>query len=557
MIEPHGRLELTWTNKPLRLLAHENGSYEWVNPADYRVAEVRLLDNVTTVGSAASRRCRDNLLIRGDALNALTSLAKLPEFARELVGKVRLVYIDPPFNTQQSFLQYDDALEHSVWLTMMRDRILQVIDLLAPDGSLWLHLDDSEMAYCKVMLDELLGRQNFVATVVWEKTYTPKSNGRAISTDHDYILCYAKDASKWLSSGWNLLPRSAIQESRFKNADGDPKGPWRTYPLDVRTENEERRASYRYPVELPSGRVVHPAQGRHWALPEERFLRERTEGLIWFGPDGNAMPTKKVYLSEARSGVIARSWWPHDEVGSSQDAKREGKVLFPDREPFATPKPEKLLERILTIGTRPGDIVLDYFVGSGTTAAVAQKMGRRWVAIERESDTVSDFTIPRLKKVVEGSDPGGVTPLTDWQGGGGFRILEVAPSMFEADGGLVFLADWMTNGKLAEATAAQLGFNYEADPPFAGRKGRARLAVVDGVVNDNVVRLLVSVLPERERVVICGTGIDPDARGVLRDLRPGSTLRKIPAALLSEYRSSQLRLPLDTEDTVTEYAEVK
>ena len=279
--------------------------------------------------------------------------------------------------------------------------------------------------------------------------------------------------------------------------------------------------------------------------------------------------------------------------------------LFPDTSVFATPKPERLLQRILQIGTNPGDIVLDCFLGSGTTAAVAQKMGRRWVGIEREPATIETYALPRLRKVVSGEDPGGITSAetlvgedlpdgvkpgdsraaaktldaltkagvldeldglddataralikflravdktkteTTWLGGGGFRVLDVSPSMFVADAGLVFLADGLTNGALAEATAAQLGFEYQAEPPFAGRKGRTRLVVIDGVVNEAVVRLIVSALPEGQRVVVCGTGIDVDARPVLRELRPGSTLRKIPAALLDDYRSTrQLQLEM-------------
>lgn len=264
--------------------------------------------------------------------------------------------------------------------------------------------------------------------------------------------------------------------------------------------------------------------------------------------------------------------------------------------PFDTPKPEGLLQRVIHLGSEPGDIVLDCFAGSGTTASVAHKTGRRWLAVERSPDTVASFTLPRLERVVAGDDPGGITTVETptvaklpdgvkageakaaakvlavmakagalddadeatvealvktlqaadkmrknklWSGGGGFRLLEVAPSMFEADEGLVFLAEGMTNGRLAEVAAAQLGFEYQPEPPFAGRKGRSRLAVVDGVVNSAVVELLVQALPEQERVIICGTGIDPDARAVLRSLRPGSTLRKIPAALLSEYRSGR------------------
>jgi adenine-specific DNA-methyltransferase len=192
------------------------------------------------------------------------------------------------------------------------------------------------------------------------------------------------------------------------------------------------------------------------------------------------------------------------------------------------------------MGSDEGDIVLDCFVGSGTTAAVASKLNRRWVAAERRDETIQTYALPRLTEVVNGEDAGGITDHTGWKGGGGFRVLDVAPSMFEADEGLVCLAEGMTNGQLAEVTAAQLGFEYQADPPFAGRRGRSRLAVVDGVVNEAVVRLLVQALDKIERVVICGTGIDPNARPLLRELRPGSTLRKIPAALLSEYRSARV-----------------
>jgi adenine-specific DNA-methyltransferase len=258
-------------------------------------------------------------------------------------------------------------------------------------------------------------------------------------------------------------------------------------------------------------------------------------------------PYVKTYQGTSKP-VPPTTLWLNSEVGHNREAKYELKKLF-GTDTFDTPKPERLLQRIINISSQPGDIVLDCFVGSGTTAAVAQKLQRRWVAIERQSETIDNFAFPRLEKVTSGQDVGGISESVEWDGGGGFRLLEVSPSMFESDGGLVFLANWMTNGKLSEATAAQLGFDYAAEPPFSGRKGRVRLAVVDGVVNESVVRLLVSALPEKERVVICGTGIDTEARPILRELRPGSTLRKIPAALLDEYRSSgQLRLNIDVVD---------
>ncbi|NNN10221.1 MAG: site-specific DNA-methyltransferase [Acidimicrobiaceae bacterium] len=594
MPDYQGRLELTWTNKQLRLLAHEDGSYEWVSPSDYRVAEVRLLHDVATVGEAGQVRAADNLLIRGDALNGLTSLSRLPEFASEYLGKVKLVYIDPPFNTQQSFLHYDDALEHSVWLTMMRDRLLQIKELLAPEGSVWLHLDDSEVHHARCVMDEVFGPNAFVATVLWQKRYS-RDNRPAIGTVHDYILVYAPLGEQWKHQR-NRVVRLAAKE--YRNPNNDPRGDWRAIPMTA----QGWRPNQMYEITAPGGAVHTPPKGRCWSMVRERYDALLAEDRIYFGQDNNSQPNVIRYLDEDQ-GLVPWTWWPSDEVGHTDESKKEMLTLFPDHEAFDTPKPERLMQRIIQVASSPGEIVLDCFLGSGTTVAVAHKMGRRWVGIEREPATIETFTLPRLKKVVAGGDSGGISVVetlvgddlpdgvkpgeariaakvlnamsksgaldeldgldgdtmkvlvallraadrtaieTVWEGGGGFRVLDVAPSMFETDGGLVFLADWMANGVLAEATAAQLGFTYEADPPFSGRKGRTRLAVIDGVVNESVIRLIVSALAKWERVVVCGTGIDTDARPILRELRPGSTLRKIPAALLDEYRSArQLRL---------------
>ena len=361
----------------------------------------------------------DNVLIHGDNLLALKALEQ------DFAGKVKCVCIDPPYNTGSAFTHYDDGVEHSIWLSLMRDRLEIIHRLLRPDGSMWVTLDDNEVHYFKVLCDEVFGRPNFVANAVWEKVYTPKSNGRGLSADHDHILVYAK-SEKWLASGCNLLPRSTEQEGRFRNPDADPDGPWRTYPLDVRTEDGAKREKYRYPVTLPSGRIVRPSAGRHWALPAERFESERAAGRIYFGVNGTAMPTTKVYLKDAKSGVIARTWWTYKEVGGNQDAKREVLSLFGDSG-FITPKPERLIERVITIATKPGDLVLDSFLGSGTTAAVAHKMGRRWIGIELGEHAVTHCA-PRLTKVIDGNDPGGITESVGWEGGGGFRFYRLAPS---------------------------------------------------------------------------------------------------------------------------------
>jgi DNA modification methylase len=662
MDQYQGRLELTWTNKNLRLLAHADGSYEWVEASDYRVAEVRLLNDAGSVGDVGKRRAADNLLIRGDALHALTSLARLPEFSAEYVGKVKLCYIDPPFNTGQAFTSYDDNLEHSVWLTMLRDRLLQIEQLLSPEGSVWVHLDDEEMHRCRSVLDEVFGPENFVATVVWQKAYSPRNDAPALSTDQDYILVYSKNPD-WRS---NRMPRAAERDALYKTPDGDPN-PW--VSGDPAAPSAHRNQTWVYAIQSPfTGDLVYPAVGRCWGSRQETMkemveewgseyelvdlgdaekralicgvpvaeVRQGVQALmvkgdlakarecaekrhadgswprLYFTRGGKGGLKLKRYLGEISQTTAPRTLWLNSEVGHNRTAKAEMNALFPGVSVFATPKPERLLQRILQVGTSPGDIVLDCFLGSGTTAAVAHKMGRRWIGIEREQATLTAYAMSRLRKVVEGDDPGGITSVETlvgedlpdgvapgesraaarvldswlksgnlasvgdlmglgestarelvrflrgadrtttemvWRGGGGFRVLDIAESMFEVDGGMVFLADWMSNGIIAEATAAQLGFSYEPEPPFAGRKGRSRLAVVDGVANEGVVRLVASVLPEGERVVICATGIDTDARAVLSDLSPGSTLRKIPAALLSEYRFARnLRVTFQSVD---------
>lgn len=575
----------------MRLLAHDDGTYEWVPATDYRVAEVRLLRNVDTVGSThdAPSRAKDNLLIHGDALNALTALSSLPEFAREYVGKVRLAYLDPPFNTQQSFLQYDDALEHSVWLAMLRDRLLQIKPLMADDGSVWVHCDDSEQHRLRCVMDEVFGPQGFVATVMWENRYS-RSNDAGISVSHQYLVIYAPNPALWKDHR-NRLGRTADQAEQYRNPDNDPDGPWRSIPWDA----PGIRQNLSYPIVTPGGQVRYPPAGRHWSRTEDQWLDVVQSGRAYCGEDGNGAPAYKQHLKDAPK-IVPNTWWSHEECGHSDEAAKEIKSLFPGRDGFATPKPERLMARVIEIATNPNDIVLDCFLGSGTTVAVAHKMGRRWIGIEREASVLHEFALQRLAKVVAGQDLGGVTavetPVGDglpegvkpgearaaaktldamfkghmlnsvsgldagivkglvkalrdadktktertWQGGGGFRLLQVAPSMFANDEGIIVLAEWATNGSLAEATAAQLGYEYNPDPPFCGKRGRARLAVIDGLINEGVIRVLVSALGDGERLQVCGTAVEPEARNVLKDLCPGSTIRKIPASILSVYR---------------------
>jgi adenine-specific DNA-methyltransferase len=531
--ENKGRLELTWANKDRALLSREDGSYEWVPKRDHRVAEVRLLRDAGTVGDvhADDERAKDNLLIRGDALNGLTALAKSPEFAEEYAGKVKLAYIDPPFNTGQAFEHYDDGLEHSVWLTMMRDRLMQIKELLAPDGSIWVHLDDAEMAYCRVLMDEVFGRENFIATLLWQKVHGSKNTAAHFSTDQDYVLVFARDATLLRT---NRLARTAAMDARYSNPDDDPRGPWTSGDLAARNHYSEGT----YPIECPSGRIIEgPPPGSYWRYSQSKLRDLDKDGRIWWGETGGNVPRIKRFLSEVQEGRVAQTWLPHTEVGHTQEAKKEIKALVRGRTPFDTPKPERLMERIVHIGSNPGDIVLDCFAGSGTTAAVAHKMGRRWVTMELSESTIDTFTAPRLEKVVKGDDSGGITESVKWQGGGGFRVLDVAPSIFEDDEGVVVLADWVTDHDLGQAVAAQLGFEYEPEQPFCGRQGKLRLAVIDGHVDKAAVQLLVQSLEKGEKLSLCATSLDPAAAEALKKISRGSQARVVPQDILLSYRT--------------------
>ncbi|GAB6271024.1 MAG: site-specific DNA-methyltransferase [Smithella sp.] len=505
------KLELTWIGKENRPRLEPRILLE--DPAKSYHAKHRV----------TGKDIFDNRLIFGDNLLALKALEA------EFTGKVKCIFIDPPYNTGSAFTHYDDGLEHSIWLSLMRDRLEIIRRLLSDDGSLWITIDDNECHYLKVLCDEVFGRDNFIANVVWEKVYTPKSNGRGLSSDHDHILLYAK-TNQWLDSGWNMIPRSDEQQSRFKNPDNDPEGPWRTYPLDVRTEDSAKREKYRYDVQLPSGRVVKPGPGRHWALPKIEFERQRTCGEIFFGKDGNAMPTKKVYLKAARQGVIARTWWTYKEVGGNQDAKREILSLFGDTG-FITPKPEALLERALTIATNPGDLVLDSFAGSGTTGAVAHKMGRRWIMVEL-GEHCHTHIIPRLKKVIDGEDSGGITKAVNWKGGGGFRYYRLAPSLLEKDK----WGNWVINktynaAMLAEALCKLEGFTYAPSDSVYWQHGYSTerdflYVTTASLTHEQLLQLSDEVGPDRTLLVLCTA-----FRG--RGDYPNLTVKKIPRQVLT------------------------
>lgn len=414
----HQKLELTWIGKDQRPRLEPRILLE--DPARSYHAKQRVTD----------KDIFDNRLIKGDNLLALKALEA------EFAGQVKCVFIDPPYNTGSAFKHYDDGLEHSIWLGLMRDRLEIIRRLLAEDGSLWITIDDNEAHYLKVLCDEVFGRSNFVANAVWQKKFSPQANAIGLSDSHDHVLVYCKQKTNWRP---NLLARTEEADARYGNLDNDPRGVWMSDNFTISLTGGARGAQFAktgvspnvFEITTPSGRKLKPTQGRCWAASQERFAELVKDNRIWFGKDGNNVPRLKRFLSDVQDGVVAKTWWTREEVGDNQDAKREaGK--FNAENVFATPKPERLVLRVIHIATNPGDLVLDSFAGSGTTGAVAHKMGRRWIMVEL-GEHCHTHIVPRLQKVIDGQDPGGVTQATGWQGGGGFRYYELAPTLLATD----------------------------------------------------------------------------------------------------------------------------
>ncbi len=432
----------------------------------------RLLEEVAKYSSGEAHT--GNMLIQGDNLDALKAL--LPFYA----GRVKCIYIDPPYNTHSAFEQYDDNLEHTRWLGMMWPRLELLRELLSEDGSIWVSIDDNEAHYLKVVMDEVLGRSSFVADIVWQRTHT-RENRTDIANVHDNILVYAKNRAIWREVR-NPLPKSEEQLQRFKNPDGDPRGRWASLPIHAKAEKGRRREQF-FTITLPSGRELDPPPGRCWLYTEDRFLEMCAENRIWFGENGNNAPRLKNFLSEVQSGLVPSTHWTHKEVGTTGTAKSEVVSLFEGETPFSTPKPEALIERVIHIATNAGDLVLDSFLGSGTTAAVAQKMGRRWIGVEMGEHAVTHCA-SRLQKVV-GGDQGGISERVGWKGGGGFRFYRLGPPAFDANGQIC--PDIRFSALAAHVWFSETGTPWGGDgrSPLLGiHDGRAWALLYNGVLGD-------------------------------------------------------------------------
>jgi adenine-specific DNA-methyltransferase len=391
----------------------------WVGKEERTRLEPRVLveDSALSYGDPRS----ENMLIHGDNLLALKALEQ------DFAGKIKCIYIDPPYNTGAAFSHYDDGLEQSIWLTIIRDRLEMLWKLLRQDGSIWISIDDDNMAYLRVVMDQLVGRDKFIAQNVWQKRYS-RENREAIGDVHEYVIVYAKDPAGFKKQR-NKVPPTEQQAKVYKNPNNDPQGRWR--PIPITAQEGHATADQYYEIVAPAGKVHTPPEGRCWGLSQKTFERLRAEGRIWFGKDGNSQPNVIRYLSEVE-GMVPWTWWPHDEVGHNDEAKKEIHALFGKENAFDTPKPERLIQRILQIASNPGDWTLDSFVGSGTTAAVAHKMGRKWIACESGAHCLT-CCVPRLKKVVDGEDLGGITQSAGWQAGGGFKFYRLAESLLVKD----------------------------------------------------------------------------------------------------------------------------
>ena len=391
----------------------------------------------------ATPATEDNLLIQGDNLEALKAL--LPFYR----GQVKCIFIDPPYNTKSAFEHYDDNLEHAQWLSMMLPRLQLLRELLREDGSIWVTIDDNEGHYLKVMMDEVFGRGNFVANVVWQKRTSADARLR-LGAAHDDILVYSKEGS---TPTFNLLPANDQQILNFKNPDQDSRGTWASTDFTA----QGWRPNQMYTITTPDGTQYAPPPGRCWANVEPEFLRLRdVEKRIWFGVQGDSRPRVKNFLSES-SGMSSWTWWTNREVGHNQESKKEINELFGADGAFTTPKPERLLERILRLATNESDLVLDSFSGSGTTAAVAQKMGRRWIGIEMGAHAKT-HCLPRLQKVLDG-EQGGISKTVNWQGGGSFRFMQLGAPVFDETGAI--------HSEVRFATLAAFVWMQETRTPWA------------------------------------------------------------------------------------------
>ena len=521
------RLELTWIGKDARPKLEPRVLLE--DPTKSHHAKQRVTEHDIF----------DNRLIFGDNLLALKALEQ------EFAGKVKCIFIDPPYNTGSAFAQYDDGIEHSIWLGLIRDRLEIIRRLLCEDGSLWITIDDNEAHYLKVLGDEVFGRNCFVADISWQKRDGPP-NDRKIGSIHDHVLVWAKSrpgSSKKTAAeeAFNLMPRTEkadAQYQTFTEPGGlDPRGPFRKIDTTANGKGGRYVESLFYAIKNPfTGQEVWPREGTCWRHSKEEMERLQRDKRLFWGVKGTATtPMRKLFKFEAKQGMTAPSIWA--DCGLNQHASAHMESLFGEKAFFETPKPEELLSRIIHISTNPGELVLDSFAGSGTTGAVAHKMGRRWIMVEL-GEHCHTHIIPRLKKVIDGNDAGGVSDVTGWKGGGGFRYYRLAPSLLQQDR----FGQWVINREynaemLAAAVAKLEGFTFKPSPDAYWQHGYSTetdfIYVTTQTLSAEALQALSDEVGAKRTLLVCCGAFRLSADAIASRF-PNLTVKKIPKMVLQK-----------------------
>jgi adenine-specific DNA-methyltransferase len=511
------KLELTWVGKDVRP----------------RLEPRVLLEDVSKSYTAAHRVSEndifENKLIFGDNLLALKALEQ------ELAGQVKCIFIDPPYNTGSAFEHYDDGLEHSLWLSMMRDRLELLKTMLSDDGSIWITLDDSEAHYAKVLCDELFGRNNFLSNVIWERSDSPRMDAQFFSSRHDHLLVFAKNRESFAIN--KILFEQDDMPKHYDKVSEDGR---KYYLKPLRSmgaaDSRVARPTMYFALRAPDGTQVFPKRqdgtdGR-WRWNKEKVQKEN-DRIEWINGRNGWTPNYRIY-ADTSEGRPPETIWSHVDVGSNRTSKNEIKKLFSDVLSFDTPKPEALIERVISLATNKGDLVLDSFAGSGTTGAVAHKMGRRWIMVEVEPGTPEKFIVPRLRKVIDGTDAGGITQSVGWQGGGGFRYYHLAPTLIIKDRfGQEIINPAFNAEMLAEAVCKLEGFTYSPSSSqeeywMHGRSTeRDFIYVTTQHLSSTQLQVISDDVGEERTLLVMCSAFDADPDGY-----PNLTVKKIPQSIL-------------------------
>lgn len=522
----------------------------WIGKGNEPKLEPRILIEDPSRGFGDPKA--ENMLIHGDNLLALKALEQ------QFAGSIKCVCIDPPYNTGSAFAQYDDGIEHSLWLSLMYDRIKLIHKLLSIDGTVWIAIDDNEAHYLKIMCDEIFGRQNFIANVIWEKSDSPRMDAIYFSGRHDYILCYAKNKDKVALN----REESVELPAHYDKIDKVTGKPYYLKPLRAMggEDRKEDRPSMYFPIIAPDGVEVLPkrqdgSDGR-WRWGVEKIVSEKER--IDFVKGRNGWSVYYRIYAENKTLTPCETIWKHEDVGSNRTSKAEIKAIFGTKA-FDTPKPEKLIQRIIKLATNENDFVLDSFLGSGTTSAVAHKMKRRWIGIEL-GEHAHTHCLPRLQKVVSGLDNGGITESENWKGGGGFKFYTLAPSLIQKDkyGSEIINTTYNAN-MLAAAMAKQEGFRYSPDENNYWKQGYSSekdfIFTTTQFITVQMLDRLAEELQPGESLLVCCKSF---AKGCV-NRHSNITIKKIPQTLLGrcefgkdDYSLNIVNLPHDEHDDIIE-----